>query len=472
MSYLNINPILRADSYKYSHAGQYPPGTTYVSSYTEARGVEDGRDWKEMVVFGIQPYLKFLEDNPITREDVDNARGILTAHGVPFDYDRWMYIVDKHDGKLPLNITALPEGTVIPIGMPFVQIVNTDPECAWLTNFIETQLLRATWYPVTVATQSFHMKRAIRENMLETCDTLDKLPFMLHDFGARGVTSSEQAQIGGCAHLTSFQGTDTVEALLYAHQYYSESMSGFSIPATEHSTMTSWTRKNEVDAFRHVIALYAKKDALISVVSDSYDIFNVVDNILPNDLKDELDYLRDIGATLVIRPDSGDPETVPIQVIEKLMNKFGYYTNSKGYKVLPDYLRVIQGDGIDEATVKTILNTMKMRGLSADNIAFGSGGALLQKLNRDTLKMATKANDACVNGEWRDVYKDPFHGGKGSKRGRQIVLRSGGSFINKRLDEASDLEKENDLLSSVFYNGQATRHESFALIRSRIDSEL
>lgn len=238
----------------------------------------------------------------------------------------------------------------------------------------------------------------------------------------RGVSSSESACIGGAAHLVNFMGSDTIEGIYTANKYYNIDMAGFSIPAAEHSTITSWGKENEVEAYRNMIKQYGKKDAIFAVVSDSYDIFNACEKLWGDALKQEV---IDSKATLVIRPDSGDPEAVVHKCIEILGEKFGYIVNTKGYKVLNN-VRLIQGDGVNPISIANILGRLAIYGWSADNIAFGMGGALLQGVNRDNFGFAMKCCALRVNGVWQDVKKDPITDtGKRSKAGRLSLYQKG-----------------------------------------------
>lgn len=445
-----MNPILNTDSYKFSHYLQYPPNTEYVSSYIEARGCD--RDWKKMVFFGLKPFLKQLTQ-PITQYDIDEAAEIAALHGVPFNREGWDYILKNYKGLLPVEIWALEEGSVVDIGTPLVQVINTDRNVPWLTSFIETALLRAVWYPCTVATQSWH----IRKKLLDLGYSLENIDFALNDFGARGVSSLESAAIGGAAHLVSFKGTDNLAAIDFIRQHYYEAMAGFSVIAAEHSTITSWGKQREVDAYRNMLNL-ATENSIVSVVSDSYDIFNACENIWGKELKNEVNKLRDINARLVVRPDSGDPLTVPVECVRLLYEAFGG-ENKDGLVLLPNHIRVLQGDGINEHSLAEIVENAKTRGLHPDNFVFGMGGGLLQQLDRDTLKFAMKTNAIRIMGKWQDVYKDPIHGGKESKRGMQAVVRGKA----RRLD--SLLPGERDQLNLRFFNGLTFNSGTFEDIR-------
>ncbi len=341
--------------------------------------------------------------------------------------------------------------------------MNTDPECAWLTSYVETALLRAVWYTTTVATVSWHCRQVILKYLVETAGRTEDIAFKLHDFGARGATTEEAAAVGGAAHLVNFQGSDTISAILAAHQYYGAGMAGFSIPAAEHSTITCWGPDGEVDAYANMLKQFSGPGKLVAVVSDSYNLWNAIDNLWGDELKDKV---AASGGTLVIRPDSGDPINIVTETIERLMNNFGCQINDKGYRVLPDCVRVIQGDGVSLPIIEAILETMKQRKQSAENITFGMGGELLQKINRDTLKFAMKASAANVNGLWRDIFKDPVTDrGKRSKKGRLAVVESVQGDLKTIREQ--DLGRQENLLVPVFRNGRLLKDYSFDEIRAR-----
>ncbi|HEY4482594.1 MAG TPA: nicotinamide phosphoribosyltransferase domain-containing protein, partial [Candidatus Paceibacterota bacterium] len=262
------NIILTTDSYKVSHHRQYPPGTTGVYSFFESRGGID----PTTTFFGLQYILKrYMEGAVVTADDIEEARELFAAHfgdRTLFNEQGWRYILNEHGGRLPVRVRAVPEGTTVPNHNVLMTIENTDPRVAWLTNYLETLLVQV-WYPTTVCTQSRAMRATIL-SYLERTGTPESIDFKLHDFGYRGSTSVESAGIGGAAHLVNFKGTDTVAALVVAKRYYHEQMAGFSIPAAEHSTITSWGREHETDAFRNMLTSYPT--GLVAVVSDSYDI--------------------------------------------------------------------------------------------------------------------------------------------------------------------------------------------------------
>jgi nicotinamide phosphoribosyltransferase len=286
----------------------------------------------------------------------------------------------------------------------------------------------------------------------------------------------ESAAIGGAAHLVNFLGTDTVSGLQLAKAYYHEPMAGYSIPAAEHSTITSWGREHEVQAYRNMLTQFAKPGSIVAVVSDSYDIYHAIREHWGKTLKQEV---IDSGATVVIRPDSGDPVAVVHQCLELLDEAFGHTVNGKGYKVL-NHVRVIQGDGINPTSIRAILERISSAGYATDNVAFGMGGALLQRLDRDTQKFALKCSAARVNGEWIDVYKDPVTDkGKQSKRGRMTLLhhREYGSFrtvpVSAGAESLADVEKPmgfDDAMVTIWEDGKIVHDDTFADIRARANA--
>lgn len=455
------NLILNTDSYKASHFVQYPPNSEIVSSYVEARGGQ----FKQALYFGLQAFIKSYLLQPITQAHIEEAAAIFTAHGVPFNRVGWEIIVNEYQGLMPVEICALPEGSIVPIGTALVQIQNTDPRLFWLPSYLETMLLRAIWYPTTVATLSWHAKQIIRQYLEATCDQpAEQLPFKLHDFGARGTSSQETSALGGMAHLVNFMGTDTVAALLAARRYYQAEMPAYSIPAAEHSTITSWGREYEVDAYANMIKQFAQPGKIFAVVSDSYDIYHAVSEIWGKQLQEQVEQS---GATLVVRPDSGQPEIVVVEVLERLEQAFGSHTNQKGYRVLNNCVRVIQGDGVNLDSIGVILERVKAHGFSTENIAFGMGAGLLQKVNRDTLNFAMKASAIRIAGEWSDVYKQPITDlGKTSKRGRLAVVKNAQGWQTIREDQ---LGNQTNQLQPIFRNGALLQEVSFEQVRQQAE---
>jgi nicotinamide phosphoribosyltransferase len=452
-----VNPILLTDSYKTTHWVQYPPKTSEVYSYLESRG----GTFDEIIFTGLQYQLKkYLTGQRIVAGDISEASELLSAH---FGTDRmfnkagWEHILRYHEGRWPVLIKAAPEGTPIRIHNVLLTIENTCPECFWVTNYLET-LIMQVWYPITVATISREIKRIITKYLKKTGDQ-GLIDFKLHDFGFRGVSSVESALIGGMAHLVNFKGTDTLAAVWGARKYYNEPCAGFSIPASEHSTITSWGQDGETNAFANMLAQYPT--GYVACVSDSFNIYKAIKDKWGTALRDTV-MKRD--GTLVVRPDSGKPEQVVLECLRLLGEAFGYSINDKGYKVLNPHVRLIQGDGVNIGSIAEILHAMDKMDWSADNVAFGMGGALLQKLDRDTQKMAIKCSSVTVDGIMRDVFKDPITDqGKISMRGKLILVDRGGRLFT----QPASLGVGDDLLIDVFKDGNMLVDHTFQSVRER-----
>jgi nicotinamide phosphoribosyltransferase len=464
------NIVLLADAYKYSHHKLYYPGTTKIYSYLESRGGQ----FDETVFFGLQYFLKYyLEGNVITKEKIDAAESFLTevfGRTDVFDRSKFDYILEKYNGRLPVRIKAVPEGAVVPVNNVLMTIENTDPECFWLSNFLET-LLMQVWYPCTVATVSREARKIVEEYFEETAAEASKpaIDFVLNDFGFRGVSSVESAGLGGAAHLINFMGSDTLMGSIVAQRYYdAQKVYGVSVPATEHSVCTLLGEEGELDVFKHILKTFPT--GIVACVSDSFDIFRACSEYWGTELKD-LVLSRD--GVLVIRPDSGDPVFTLLKVFDILMDKFGYTINEKGYKVLPPQVRVLQGDGINVQTIRSIYGALKVNGISAENLVLGMGGALLQKVDRDTQKFAFKCSYAEVNGKPVDVQKNPIevdaHGKltqsfKKSKAGQLKLIRTDAGYQTVRKETLPEFE---DQLVTVFENGKIINTVSFEEVKER-----
>jgi len=470
------NIIVATDSYKVSHYKQYPPNTEYVYSYFESRGGK----FDNIVFFGLQYFIKRYLCGPVVSEDkIAYAKEILDNHMGPghFNEEGWRHILTAHGGMLPISIKAVPEGTVVPVKNCLFTMVNTDPKCFWLTNYLET-LLVEVWYPMTVATNSMEQKKVLLKYLADTGGDPGVADLQLHDFGYRGVSSVESAAIGGSGHLVSFHGTDTLAAIICIKHYYGGGTTiipginvevpvpGISIPAAEHSTITSWGRDHEVDAFRNMLTQYP--EGVVAVVSDSYNVFKAITELWGGELKDLIKKRGETGGRLVVRPDSGEPAEIVPQLLGLLVEAFkeDVVTNDKGFKVLPSYIRLIQGDGISYETLGQILEASTAKGYAAENLVFGSGGALLQKMNRDTQKCAFKCSEVTdTQGKTTKVYKDPITDpGKRSKMGKLTLEMEGGKIVTKT-EGSGDPSK--DLMVEVFRNGHLLKEWKFEDIRKR-----
>jgi len=469
---LKDSNILDTDSYKLSHWKQYPEGTTQMMSYFESRG----GPYETATLFGLQYLLHRYLAEPVTVELVEEAAAFAQAHGEPFNRDGWMHIVTKYGGKLPLTIRAIPEGLQVPVSNALITVEANDPECFWVASWVETMLVRL-WYPSTIATTSRESKKILVKylEMTSDLDPTQEVLFKLHDFGARGVTSQEQARLGGAAHLTNFLGSDTLEGIRMVNHYYSCNMAGFSIPASEHSTVTMWGRDKELEMFDHYVDTYLCQvqtppgvPKLAACVSDTYNIFEATKAWVSEPLRSKI---KKSGGTLINRPDSGEPTEILPQIFQVLEANLGseITRNSKGFKVLPQWIRVIQGDGINIRSMEEILKVISGLGWSTENLAFGSGGGLLQNINRDTQKWAFKCCAAKVNGEWRDVRKDPITDqGKRSKAGRLDLIRNtDGAFETVVLGPDAE-SHPNSVMQTVFLNGDILVHHTLDEVRERM----
>lgn len=473
-SELPLNNICDSDSYKCSHFLLYPDGMTSMFSYMESRGGE----FPTATLFGLQIVLHKYLSKPFTMAEVDSMAAFALAHGEPFNRDGWARIANA-GGRLPVRIRALPEGLSIPVSTPMLTVESTDPYCPWIVNWLETQLCRV-WYPSTICQTSKAVKAVWKHYLELSSDNPEaEIGFKHHDFGARGVSCREQAELGGAAHLVSFLGSDTIAGIMTANYYYDCPMAGFSIPATEHSTMTifgkggeraaliRWIQKTLID--REVPPGVPK---LTACVGDSYDIFNFAHTVCHPDV---IRLIADSGGTLVVRPDSGDPLMVLPELLDIFESNLPYgavTVNSKGYKVLPPYLRLIWGDGINRRSQPEILKHLTDLFWSASNLAMGSGGGLLVDVNRDTQKFAFKCSEVVVDGVSIDVRKDPITDpGKRSKAGRLDVISTDHGYETVKL-EPGQVSHPQSIMRTVFENGEIKKTYTFDEVRENAEKAL
>lgn len=471
---LQVNPILSVDSYKLAHAFAYPNNVTGMFSYIEAR--TNGQHI--MIPFGLQMWLKKFMTIQITLEHINEAEAFALAHGEPFKRSSWERVVTKYNGYLPLTIRAVPEGTPVRSGNALITILCEDEELFWLCSYIETALLRAVWYPTTIASLDYESKRDITRFYEISGSDLSMIPFALHDFGARGVAASEQAEIGGAAHLVNFMGSDTIEGVRAANYYYKHPMAGFSVPATEHSVECSFGKspEQELQYLRHVLRRLGKPGGIVSIVLDGYDVYRATEQIC--NMKEEI---IASGCKVVLRPDSGDMLEVVPRMLRMLANTFGTTKNSKGYLKLNN-VAVLQGDGIDRMSLKTLLGNVVAMNFSADNVVLGSGGGLLQKVNRDTFKFAMKAaairvrhpakqENGLVTGsteEWIGIAKDPITDpGKKSKEGLLTLARSKMTNQLSTVNTVNLNSEFEDVMVTVYKNGTLLNETTLDEIRAR-----
>ncbi len=457
----DFNVITACDSYKLGHWKQYPEGTQSIYSYFESR---IGAKFDETVFFGLQYLLKkHYLDACFDKFDIMNAETLSGYHfGMPemFNHPMWDHILNEHGARLPLEIRAVPEGMPVKTGNVLMTVENTCLDCAPLTNHLET-VLTHVWYSSTVATLSREVKKIIKKWLEATNCPLTGLDFMLHDFGARGVSSVESASIGGAAHLVNFKGTDTIVAMETAMKYYNAKYNdlAFSVPATEHSVMTSMGREGERTVFKNILDKHPK--GILSVVIDSYNYRDFIE--MTGEFREQI-LNRD--GILVYRPDSGDPQKVTLNVVKHLGNIFGIEYHGR-YTTINPKVRVLWGDGIDIDGIDGIFDYLEKYNWAADVMAcFGMGGGLLQKVNRDLQKFAFKCSAQQRYDTWYDIWKDPVDGSKTSKKGKlALIKKEDGSF--ETVSFTGKRRPDNDLLELVFKDGVLYRDQNFTDIRSR-----
>lgn len=481
------NLVGDADSYKFSHAGAYPGGMTRALSYVEDR---IGSKFPASLVFGHQYTLKrYCAGVVVTTVKIDAAERRMKWHGEPFARAKWDHIVEVHGGRLPLRIRAVPEGMLVPVGNVLRTIESTCPDCTWLPSFLETAMLR-DWAPRAVATQGFYAKLLIAAGLNKSSDNAAAcLPFALHDFGSRGTTCPEQAGICGLAHLVNWLGTDTCEALEYAEAFYGATEgTAYSVPALEHSTVLAWGKGKNLDealerqaqCFTHAALRWAGAGFKIgSFIADTYDVRRTIREQLCGSLYGLVTALHaEHGFRFVARLDSGHPisEMVVRSLgdFEAALPKGEIQVNSKGYKVLPAYFRILQGDGVSIETIQDIEHAVIAAGWSTENIATrGMGGKNLHSgVNRDTQRTAQKPSIVQVGGEWLDVSKHPVDDpSKASKAGWLDLIRlSDGSLQTVAVEPGTT--HPDSVLVTVFENGAVTCEWTLAEVRARAEEAL
>ena len=443
---MELNPLLLTDSYKFQHMSQYPESTEFIYSYLEAR-----RPDLAVMMFGLNYYLRSYLSTKITFAHVEEA--LEVRHGILGSVSDDVVAKYRSLAELqyfPLSIRAIPEGMIVPTKTPLLSIINTIPGYGWCGGYLESLLLKL-WNTCTVATTSAKYRMLVESYAWKTCENLDHIPFSVHDFGYRGVSSEETAVLSGMAHLLNFTGTDNVPAVRGIREFYwdgKKTLIGASVPASEHSVMCSYRTDGELDAFNRLLDLYPT--GILSIVSDTYDYYNVLTNILPK-LKDKI-LARD--GKVVIRPDSGNPykillgdedSSVPSEhagTFELLWELFGGTVNTKGYRVLNEKIGVIYGDGMYYDRFADILAGMEDAKFASSNLVIGIGGLLLQNHGRDDLAFALKASAIQVAGQMYSIAKDPkTASNKKSKAGIQRVTETSKFSQQEPLVQSFDLEE-------------------------------
>lgn len=457
------NICLLTDSYKVTHHYFYPEGTEKIYSYLESRV---GAEFNKTIFYGLQYIIKkYLEGSVVTQEKIDEADRLISNHigeGI-FNKQGWQYILDNHDGRLPIEIKAVAEGTPVNVSNVLMTVENTDKESYWLVNYLESLLLQV-WYPSTVATLSAEVRKLSNFYLEVTGSSKDNLDFMLHDFGYRGATSTESSMLCGSAHLLSFSGTDTIPSLTIPGNYYNDAnLYGFSVQATEHSVMTSLGPEGEKDQILNVID--KAKNGILSIVIDSYNYRDFLYEAGQNDSdinKTITDFLAIDGNKVVFRPDSGEPVSTTIDCLNILEEGFGSHLTDKGYKVFDSNIGLLWGDGLNYHKIRDILFAMKSNGWAAQNIIFGMGGGLHSSVTRDTQRNAFKCSAQLRDGVWHDIFKNPLDSSKKSKTGRFKLIKENNSFKTVSINEEGE-----DYLQTVFKDGELLIEDKFGDIKQR-----
>ncbi|QDZ24410.1 nicotinamide phosphoribosyltransferase [Chloropicon primus] len=464
-----------SDSYKAGHFTQYPKATE-ASAYGEfRRGYNKDKEDTRCVFYGIRYIVETFLHKKWTKQEVDNIAKFYDTHKAPFNTrypwpeDLFYSIVEECDGYFPIKLEALPEGTCVNSHVPVFQI-TAEGKYTGLVTFFET-LLCQVWYPTTVATLSRRCRQIVEDAFDRSVEEEKNflIPSRLHDFGFRGCTCAEQSVIGGCAHLLNFEGSDTMSAAYYAQFVLNGGKPvASSIPATEHSVMMSW--ETEKEAIENMIEVYG--DGLFACVMDSYDYAKALNEILPSVASKK--NAKGDGGYMVLRPDSGDPVEAVLMALEAAEKVFGCTTNAKGYKVI-NGCGVIQGDGINIDGLRKILEAAMAAGYSAENVAFGMGGGLLQKVNRDTMSFATKLSAIVpeATGVERIVMKAPKTDvGKTSLPGKLAVkyVESGDGFRTPTVFPKDQVGDSENLLRVVYDQRPKDDLEwdSFEEVRARV----
>ena len=518
-----MNPLLLVDSYKIHHTNMYPDGITKLySNFTPRKSRIKGIN--NVIVFGIQHFIleyiikKFNKSFFFTQIRNGENRDSKLKEFVISEYKRHCPVDTKHIealwdlGYLPIEIKALDEGNICPIGVPMLTITNTHPDFGWLVNYLETLISCMLWQPITSATIAYEYRKILNKYALETTGSTEGVQWQGHDFSMRGMSSVESAINSAMGHLLSFTGTDTVPAIYQLESSYNASgLIGASVPATEHSVMCMGTKEAEIDTFRRLLNQYPT--GILSVVSDTWNLWDVLTKYLP-ELKQEI-LTRD--GKLVIRPDSGDPVDIicgayntissgdeqnldynypkydiekdsPVYkgVIELLWDTFGGTINEQGYKVLDSHIGAIYGDSITTERAIAICERLKAKGFASTNIVFGIGSFTYQYNTRDTFGFAMKAtygevtrhgvNPATgkeiVVTESREIFKDPItdDGTKKSKKGLLLVYKDQNEL--KCVDQQTWNGEHQGLLTTVFKDGKLVKETTLEEIRERLNNSL
>ncbi len=491
---MTLSPIFLKDGYKVGHKFQYPEGTTLVYSNLTPRKSRNP-EINEIIFFGLQYFIKEYLVNQFDSQFFKQSKDkVLRAYArridnyLGKDSITYKHISDLHDlGYLPLEIKALPEGSLVPMRVPIFTIKNTLPEFFWLTNMLETLLSAIIWKPSTSATTAFQYLKTFTRYAKETVgDDTGFIAWQGHDFSFRGMSGVEDAVLSGAGHLLSFAGTDTIPAIDFLEEYYNanceKELIGGSVPATEHSVMCMGTQDDEIKTFDRLISgVYPS--GIVSIVSDTWDFWQVITEFLPA-LKTKI---MARNGKVVIRPDSGDPVKIIIGdkdavagspeykgAIECMWETFGGTITEKGYKLLDGHIGLIYGDSITTERQVEILEGLKQKGFASYNVVLGIGSYTYEYVTRDTFGFAMKATYGEVDGCGRDIFKDPKtdDGTKKSAKGLMQVFRDPQTGKLALKDQCTWQEEAQGELKTVFKDGKLTINWTLEEIRNNIKTNL
>ncbi len=489
---MKINPLTLIDFYKADHRRQYPEGTTLVYSNLTPRNSRVD-DVKEVVFFGLQYFIKeyiirqwneeFFQQpfDTVLKKYKRRMYNALGPDAFPLEHLEALHKL----GYFPVEIKAVAEGSSVPIRVPMLTIRNTHPAFFWITNYLETIISAVLWKPCTSATTALQYRKVFEKYAEETGADKNFIFWQGHDFSFRGMSGLEDAVISGAGHLLSFNGTDTVPAIDFLEEYYNadsdKEMVGGSVPATEHSVMCMGTKAEEIGTFRRLIKeIYPA--GIVSIVSDTWNFWQVITEFLPQ-LRNEI--LARNGK-VVIRPDSGDPVKIICGdkntaagspeykgAVECLWEIFGGTVTSKGFKVLDGHIGLIYGDSITLERQRDILQQLAEKGFASSNVVLGIGSYTYEYVTRDTFGFAMKATYGEVNGEGREIFKDPKtdDGVKKSAKGLLHVYKNGKGIYELK-DNCTKEEEAKGELKTVFKDGKLLADFSLSEIRNRIAGDL
>lgn len=483
------NPMLLIDFYKAVHAEMLPKDITKSVSYFTPRMSRVNR-WDSVVMFGLQGFIKtYLVDyfndeffNKPFDEVIGGYKRVMDA-----TLGENAYKIEKIEklhklGYLPIEIVALPEGTIVPMHVPMFGITNTHKDFAWLPQSLESLISAESWHPMIAATVGYTYRQIVDYYYDLTCDDETSRAKALGAFDFRGEECTDSAIKAGAGWCLSFLNTATVPTIPYLEKNYkcdcTKEPVAFGSPSTEHSVMCSnfAVDGDEITLLRRLLTeIYPNTS--FSAVLDSYDYWNVIDNILPQ-LKPEI--LAHNGCMLM-RGDSGDCVEVVTKTVFKLWEEFGGTTNSKGYKVLDPHVKAIYGDSITVQRCEQIYKILMENGFACSNVALGVGSfsfqcieedGILKPFTRDTFSSCIKATYCEIDDKPFQIFKNPKDGGfKKSQKGCCVVVKGSDDkliYVDGRTWEEAHVSGEDakvNLLQPVFKDGQLIKEQSLAEIR-------